>query len=54
MTKFRASLEVHKSALELALEMVAMTVTCDIKNDTTEMRYNSAAIPGVNSDTTQI
>jgi hypothetical protein len=54
MTKFRASLEVHKSALELALEMVTMTVTHEIKNDTTEIRYNSAAIPGIKSDTTQI
>jgi hypothetical protein len=54
MTKYRTSLEAHKSALELALEMVTMTVTCDIKKDTTEIRYNSAAIPGIKNDTTQI
>jgi hypothetical protein len=54
MTKFRASLEAHKSALELALEMITITVSREIKNDTTEIRYNSAAIPGIKNDTTQI
>ncbi|KAH6063529.1 hypothetical protein HBI67_141140 [Parastagonospora nodorum] len=44
MTKFRSSLETHKTALGLALDMVAITITRDIKDDTKEIRKDTAAI----------
>ncbi|KAH3912720.1 hypothetical protein HBI56_155850 [Parastagonospora nodorum] len=44
MTKFRSSLETHKTALGLALDMVAITITRDIKDDTQEIRKDTAAI----------
>ncbi|KAF1937646.1 hypothetical protein EJ02DRAFT_49134 [Clathrospora elynae] len=37
MAKHRSSLEAHKSALEIALEMVAISITRDIKSDTTRI-----------------
>jgi hypothetical protein len=51
MTKFRSSLETHKTALGLALDMVAITITRDIKDDTQEIRKDTAAIK---DDTTLI
>ncbi|KAF2820651.1 hypothetical protein CC86DRAFT_411943 [Ophiobolus disseminans] len=54
MTKFRSSLEAHKSSLNLALVMVTMTVTRDIKKDTSETHRYAAGIPDVKDDTTKI
>ncbi|RBR26195.1 uncharacterized protein FIESC28_00978 [Fusarium coffeatum] len=51
MQKLRSSLEAHKSALELALDMLTLSATKDIKADTTEIRNNTATIK---DDTTQI
>ncbi|KAH6954782.1 hypothetical protein DER45DRAFT_571095 [Fusarium avenaceum] len=51
VAKLRSSLEAHKAALELALDMFALHVTKDIKNDTTEIRNDTAAIK---EDTAQI
>jgi hypothetical protein len=47
MAKHRSSLEAHKSALELAVQMVAISVARDIKSDTTQ-------IGALESDTTRI
>lgn len=51
MEKLRSSLEAHKSALELALDMLTLSVTKDIKADTTEILNVTAAIK---DDTSQI
>nr|CEG04756.1 unnamed protein product [Fusarium clavum] len=51
MQKLRSSLEAHKSALELALDMLTFSATKDIKADTTEIRNDTAAIK---DDTAQI
>ncbi|KAF9781937.1 hypothetical protein IL306_012705 [Fusarium sp. DS 682] len=51
VAKLRSNLEAHKAALELALDMLALHVTREIKNDTTEMRNVTSAIK---DDTTQI
>ncbi|RMZ67414.1 wd40 yvtn repeat-like-containing domain [Pyrenophora seminiperda CCB06] len=37
MAKHRSSLEVHKSALEITLELVSISISRDIKNDTTKI-----------------
>ncbi|KAF4462070.1 hypothetical protein FALBO_11125 [Fusarium albosuccineum] len=49
--KLRSSLEAHKIALELALDMLALHLTREIKSDTTELRSDTAAIK---DDTAQI
>ncbi|KAJ3550305.1 hypothetical protein NM208_g54 [Fusarium decemcellulare] len=51
ITKLRSSLEAHKTALELALDMLALHLTREIKSDTTELRSDTAAIK---DDTAQI
>jgi hypothetical protein len=52
--KFRSSLETHKTALGLALDMVAITIARDIKADTEEIRKDTAAIKDIKDDTTLI
>jgi hypothetical protein len=47
MAKHRSSLEAHKSALELAVQMVAISIAREIKSDTTQ-------IGALKSDTTNI
>jgi len=54
MTKFRSSLEAHKSSLDLALDMITMTLTRDIKRDTSEIRRCASGVPDIKNDTTQI
>jgi hypothetical protein len=54
MTKFRSNLEAHKSALELALDMVTMTVSRETKKDTAEIRHHTAVLPDIKNDTAQI
>ncbi|KAF2677102.1 hypothetical protein K458DRAFT_410002 [Lentithecium fluviatile CBS 122367] len=44
MAKLRSTLEAHKSALEIALEMLSITITRDIKKDTTTTLKDTAAI----------
>ncbi|KAG5656788.1 hypothetical protein KAF25_010341 [Fusarium avenaceum] len=51
VAKLRSSLEAHRAALELALDMFTLHVTKDIKNDTTEIRNDTTAIK---DDTAQI
>ncbi|KAH8774034.1 hypothetical protein BGZ57DRAFT_403504 [Hyaloscypha finlandica] len=51
VNKLRSSLEAHKSALDIALDMVALTMAREIKADTEELRNDTAAIK---DDTTQI
>ncbi|KAH6666665.1 hypothetical protein B0J14DRAFT_705156 [Halenospora varia] len=51
MNKLRSSLEAHKSALDIALDMVSLTIARDIKANTEEIRNDTAAIK---DDTTQI
>ncbi|KAH7245665.1 hypothetical protein BKA59DRAFT_511625 [Fusarium tricinctum] len=51
VAKLRSSFAAHKAALELALDMFALHVTKDIKNDTTEIRNDTTAIK---DDTAQI
>ncbi|EEU37490.1 uncharacterized protein NECHADRAFT_86363 [Fusarium vanettenii 77-13-4] len=51
ISKLRSSLEAHKTALEIALDMLALHLTKEIKADTTEIRNDTAAIK---EDTTQI
>ena len=51
MQKLRSSLEAHKSALELALDMLTLSATKDIKAETAEIRKDTAAIK---DDTAQI
>lgn len=51
MQKLKSSLEAHKSALELALDMLTLSATKDIKADTIEIRNDTAAIK---DDTAQI
>jgi hypothetical protein len=52
--KFRSSLETHKTALGLALDMVAITIARDIKADTEEIRKDTAVIKDIKDDTTLI
>jgi hypothetical protein len=54
MMKFRSSLETHKTALGIALDMVAIRITRDIKIDTEEIRKDTAAIKTIKDDTTLI
>ncbi|KAM0425778.1 hypothetical protein ACHAPT_009028 [Fusarium lateritium] len=51
INKLRSSLEAHKTALEIALDMLALHLTKEIKHDTTELRNDTAAIK---EDTAQI
>ncbi|GKU23014.1 unnamed protein product [Fusarium langsethiae] len=51
MEKLRSSLEAHKSALELALDMLTLSLAKDIKTDMSEIRNDTVAIK---DDTTQI
>ncbi|KAF4331899.1 hypothetical protein FBEOM_14317 [Fusarium beomiforme] len=51
VAKFRSNLEAHKAALELALDMLALHVTKEIKINTTEIRNDTSAIK---DDTAQI
>ncbi|RSL73065.1 hypothetical protein CEP53_000899 [Fusarium sp. AF-6] len=51
INKLRSSLEAHKTALEIALDMLALHLTKEIKTDTTEIRNDTTAIK---EDTTQI
>lgn len=54
MEQLRSSLEAHKSALDIALQMVEMSIMRDIKANTQEIRDDTAEIPGIKEDTTQI
>lgn len=54
MTKFRISLENHKSALDLALDMITMNTARDIKKDTTEICQYAAIVPEIKNDTEKI
>ncbi|KAF4434918.1 hypothetical protein FACUT_7578 [Fusarium acutatum] len=49
--KIALNLEAHKAALELALDMLSLHVTKEIKNDTSEIRIETSAIK---DDTAQI
>ncbi|KAF1843524.1 uncharacterized protein K460DRAFT_146662 [Cucurbitaria berberidis CBS 394.84] len=51
VAKLRMSLEAHKSALEIALEMVTLFMTREIKTNTSNLRHDTAAIK---QDTTNI
>ncbi|PVH69029.1 hypothetical protein DL98DRAFT_186622 [Cadophora sp. DSE1049] len=51
MEKLRSSLEAHKSALEIALEMLTLTMAREIKADTRELLNDTSAIK---EDTAQI
>ncbi|KAF5608382.1 uncharacterized protein FSUBG_4600 [Fusarium subglutinans] len=51
VAKLRSNLEAHKAALELALDMLSLHVTKEIKNDTSEIRNETSAI---RDDTAQI
>ncbi|KAF5968151.1 hypothetical protein FBULB1_10857 [Fusarium bulbicola] len=51
VAKLRSNLEAHKAALELALDMLSLHVTKEIKNDTSEIRNETSAIK---DDTAQI
>ncbi|KAG4253696.1 hypothetical protein FPRO04_08907 [Fusarium proliferatum] len=51
VAKLRSNLEAHKTALELALDMLSLHITKEIKNDTSEIRNETSAIK---DDTTQI
>ncbi|KAF5133441.1 Vegetative incompatibility protein HET-E-1 [Metarhizium anisopliae] len=44
MTKLRSRLEAHKSALDLALDVVALRTARETKTDTGELRLDTAAI----------
>ncbi|KAF2824564.1 hypothetical protein CC86DRAFT_468651 [Ophiobolus disseminans] len=51
VAKLQLSLEAHKSALEIALEMVMLSMTKEIKHDTTHILDDTAAIK---NDTSEI
>ncbi|KAE9367026.1 hypothetical protein N431DRAFT_562288 [Stipitochalara longipes BDJ] len=51
VAKLQSSLEAHKSALEIALDMVTLTLAREIKADTQEILNDTSAIK---EDTTQI
>ncbi|KAH6675425.1 hypothetical protein B0J14DRAFT_362401 [Halenospora varia] len=51
MMKLRSTLEAHKSALEIALDMVALSLAREIKSDTEEIRDIATA---TKDDTSQI
>ncbi|KAF5694138.1 hypothetical protein FDENT_1443 [Fusarium denticulatum] len=51
VSKLRSNLEAHKAALDLALDMLSLHVTKEIKNDTSEIRNETSAIK---DDTAQI
>ncbi|KAG4281705.1 hypothetical protein FPRO06_10609 [Fusarium proliferatum] len=51
VAKLRSNLEAHKAALELALDMLSLHITKEIKNDTSEIRNETSAIK---DDTAQI
>ncbi|EXA43264.1 hypothetical protein FOVG_08275 [Fusarium oxysporum f. sp. pisi HDV247] len=51
VAKLRSNLEAHKAALELALDMLSLHVTKEIKNDTSAIRNETSAIK---DDTAQI
>ncbi|KAF4495867.1 hypothetical protein FAGAP_8000 [Fusarium agapanthi] len=51
VAKLRSNLEAHKAALELALDMLSLHVTKEIKNDTAEIRKETSAMK---IDTAQI
>ncbi|KAF7446832.1 FHA domain containing protein [Pyrenophora tritici-repentis] len=44
MAKHRSSLEAHKSALEITLELVSITISRDIKKDTTQILKEMAKL----------
>jgi ankyrin repeat protein len=44
VTKLRSSLEAHKAALNIALDMLAITIAKEIKADTTQLKDDTAAI----------
>ncbi|KAE8854445.1 hypothetical protein PTNB29_09801 [Pyrenophora teres f. teres] len=44
MAKYRSSLEAHKSALEITLELVSITISRDIKKDTTQILKEMAKL----------
>jgi uncharacterized protein YoxC len=46
----RISLEAHKSALEIALDMLALSIVKDIKEDTTEIKGDTQVIIGTTND----
>ncbi|KAF5268254.1 hypothetical protein FOXYS1_865 [Fusarium oxysporum] len=51
VAKLRSNLEAHKAALELALDMISLHVTKEIKNNTSAIRNETSAIK---DDTAQI
>ncbi|KAF2115115.1 hypothetical protein BDV96DRAFT_93809 [Lophiotrema nucula] len=51
MAKLRMTLEAHKSALDIALDMVTISLAKEIKNDTEEIKRDTVAI---RDDTAQI
>ncbi|KAH7379605.1 hypothetical protein BKA66DRAFT_571419 [Pyrenochaeta sp. MPI-SDFR-AT-0127] len=53
VAKLQLSLQAHKSALEIALEMVTLSMTKEIKADTQHLRDDTAAIKQDTSDILQ-
>ncbi|PNP78151.1 hypothetical protein FNYG_08468 [Fusarium nygamai] len=51
VARLRSNLEAHKAALDLAVDMLSLHVTKEIKNDTSEIRNETSAIK---DDTAQI
>ncbi|KAH7080021.1 hypothetical protein BKA63DRAFT_379606, partial [Paraphoma chrysanthemicola] len=54
MHKYRSNLEAHKSALELALDVVNMSLSRETLRNTEDIRHNTAALPAIKNDTMQI
>ncbi|KAF1997400.1 hypothetical protein P154DRAFT_284813 [Amniculicola lignicola CBS 123094] len=51
MLKLRSNLEAHRAALDLALDIIVLSITRDIKTDTGEIKDDTSVIKG---DTSQI
>lgn len=52
--RLRQSLEVHKSALQIAIGLIDLSATHSIQNDTSSIRGKASLIPAMKEDTAQI
>jgi hypothetical protein len=54
MNKLRSRLEAHKSAINIALDMVSIQLISAVKDDTRDIKQNTAQIPEIRQDTADL
>ena len=54
MNKLRSRLEAHKSAINIALDMVSIQPISAVKDDTRDIKQNTAQIPEIRQDTADL